>query len=37
VDWLTLRVLVRHPQFEILIGIESVELVESKIFKNYIS
>jgi hypothetical protein len=37
VDWLTLKVLVRHPQFEILISIESAELVESKNSKNYIS
>jgi hypothetical protein len=32
VDWLTLRVLVRHPHSEILIGVESAELVKSKFF-----
>jgi hypothetical protein len=32
VDWLTLRVLTRHPHSEILIGIEPTELVESKFF-----
>ena len=31
-DWLTLRVLVYHPHSEILIGVESTDLVESKIF-----
>jgi hypothetical protein len=32
VDWLTLRVLVNHSHYEILIGVESAELVDSKIF-----
>ena len=32
-DWLTLRVLICHLHFEILIGIESAKLVESK--KNW--
>jgi hypothetical protein len=32
VDWLKLRVPVRHPHSEILYGVESAELVESKFF-----
>ena len=32
-NWLTLRVLIRHPHFEIMIGIESTKLVESNFFR----